>query len=134
MLFDVGFSIDISAVYIALSGLFLLLLGLDVVRGRWKYRDSTEQGRETPLARRIRVHANAAEYLPIALLLLIAVENLVPIVWLVHALGILLLVSRLIHAVGLRGMAGESFARVLGTAGTMLMISTAAILVLFHSL
>ena len=43
------------------------------------------------------------------------------------------MVSRFTHAVGLRGMAGESIPRVLGTAGTITMISVAALLVLVNS-
>lgn len=138
MPFHVAFTIDISAVYMAISGLFLVLLSLDVIRGRWKYQESYEDGglgdrKEDPLSRRIRVHANAAEYFPVALLLLVAVENIVAINWVVHTLGILLIVSRFTHAVGLRGMAGESLPRILGTAGTLTMISVAAILVLVNS-
>jgi len=138
MPFHVAFTIDISAVYIAISGLFLVLLSLDVIRGRWKYQESYEDGglgdrNEDPLSRRIRVHANAAEYFPVALLLLVAVENIVAISWVVHTLGVLLIVSRFTHAVGLRGMAGESLPRILGTAGTLTMISVAAILVLVNS-
>jgi len=122
---------------------------LDVVRARWKYQEgfgagsseiSREGGRERgiestgdPLSRRIRVHANAAEYFSVALLLLVAVENIVAIDWVVHALGILLLASRLIHAAGLRGMAGESLPRTLGTVGTITMVSVSAILVLVNS-
>lgn len=139
MPFYVAFTIEISAIYMAISGLFLVLLSLDVIRGRWKYQEGygeagTGGGKEDPLSRRIRVHANAAEYFPVALLLLVAVENIVAINWVVHSLGVLLIVSRFTHAVGLRGMAGESLPRVLGTAGTITMISIAAILILIYSI
>lgn len=149
MPYHVEFSIDISAIYIAAAGLFLVFLALDVVRARWKYlggfgEDSNENGieigiargighNEDPLSRRRRVHANAAEYFSVALLLLVAVENIVAVDWVVHTLGILLLASRLIHAAGLRGMAGESLPRTLGTVGTITMVSVSAILVLVNS-
>ena len=151
MPYHVEFSIDISAIYIAAAGLFLVFLALDVVRARWKYQGGegfNEKGgekgiesgiargienNEDPLSRRRRVHANAAEYFSVALLLLVAVENIVAIDWVVHALGVLLLASRLIHAAGLRGMAGESLPRTLGTVGTITMVSVSAILVLVNS-
>lgn len=153
MPYHVEFSIDISAIYIAAAGLFLVFLALDVVRARWKYQggfgedfnekageEGIESGmargienNEDPLSRRRRVHANAAEYFSVALLLLVAVENIVAIDWVVHVLGILLLGSRLIHAAGLRGMPGESLPRTLGTIGTMTMVSVSAILVLVNS-
>lgn len=104
---------------------------MEVSRGFW--RRCLGEKKEDPLSRRIRVHANAAEYFPVALLLLVAVENIVAINWMVHTLCILLMLSRFTHAVGLRGMAGESIPRVLGTAGTITMISVAAILVLVNS-
>lgn len=149
MPYHVEFSIDISAIYIAAAGLFLVFLALDVVRARWKYQGGFGEGpnekggeraiergvenNEDPLSRRRRVHANAAEYFSVALLLLVAVENIVAVDWVVHALGVLLLVSRLIHAAGLRGMAGESLPRTLGTVGTITMVSVSAILVLINS-
>lgn len=133
MPYDVAFNIDISAIYIAISGLFLVLLALDVIRGRWKYQEGFSEGDQDPLSRRIQVRTNAAEFFPVALLLLVAVENIVAIDWVIHTLGCLLLVSRLIHAAGLRGMAGESLPRILGTAGSITMIAVSAVLVLVNS-
>lgn len=133
MPYDVAFSIDISAIYIAISGLFLVLLAIDVIRGRWKYQEGFSEGDKDPLSRRIQVRANAAEFFPVALLLLVAVENIVAVDWVIHSLGCLLLVSRLFHAAGLRGMAGESLPRILGTAGSITMIAASAVLVLVNS-
>ena len=113
------FSMDISMIYIALSGLLMVGLALDVVHG----------GHEA-LGRRIRVHGNAVEYLPIALLLLLAVENSVSSGLLVHLLGSLLVLCRLLHAFGLRMSAGTSLPRFVGTAGTwgMMLVSVGLIL------
>ncbi len=133
MPYEVAFNIEISAIYIALSGLFLVLLALDVIWGRWKYQEAFGEGDQDPVSRRMRVRSNAAEYFPVALLLLVAVENIVAIDWLVHSLGCLLLVSRLLHAAGLRGMAGESLPRIFGTAGSITMIAVSAIMVLVNS-
>ena len=70
-----GLSMDISMIYIALSGLLMVGLAVDVVRGRLKYQVGLGDGGHEALGRRIRVHGNAVEYLPIGLLLLLAVEN-----------------------------------------------------------
>jgi uncharacterized membrane protein YecN with MAPEG domain len=40
----------------------------------------------------------------------------------VHGAGVLLVVSRVLHAVGLSGSPGRSFGRFYGTAGTWLLI------------
>jgi uncharacterized membrane protein YecN with MAPEG domain len=79
MPFQVAFTINISAIYMAISDLFLVLLSVDVIRGRWKYQEGFGEGglgekKEDPLSRRIRVHANAAEYFPVALLSLLPLK------------------------------------------------------------
>ena len=60
----------------------------------------------------IGAQANAAQYLPIALILLFALEAAGVDAWLIHAFGILLIAGRLIHA---RGLPAKDFRlRVLG--------------------
>lgn len=60
----------------------------------------------------IGAQANAAQYLPIALILLFALEAAGANAWLIHAFGILLIAGRLIHA---RGLPAKDFRlRVLG--------------------
>lgn len=44
MPFQVAFTINISAIYMAISGLFLVLLSVDVIRGRWKYQEGFGEG------------------------------------------------------------------------------------------
>lgn len=127
------FSMEISAIYMALSGILIVVLALQVVRGRWRYRVGIGDGDNKALNRLIRVHGNAAEYLPIALLLLLAVENTLSSAWPVHALGSVLVISRLLHAYGLGRSAGSSAPRFLGTAGTWTMILVSAGIVLANS-
>jgi len=128
------FSMEISAIYMALCGILLVVLSLQVVRARFDSRVGIGDGNNAQLQRRIRVQANAAEYMPLALLLLLAVENTVTGVWPVHALGSLLVISRLLHAIGLGKSAGTSAPRFLGTAGTWSMILVASATVLFNSI
>ncbi|WP_461482739.1 MAPEG family protein [Porticoccus sp.] len=127
------FSMEISAIYMALCGMLLVALALRVVRGRWQYRVGIGDGENKALSRLIRVHGNATEYLPMALLLLLAVENALGAAWPVHALGSLLVVSRLLHAFGLGKSAGSSMPRFLGTAGSWAMILVSAGIVLANS-
>jgi len=127
------FSMEISAIYMALCGILLVLLAAQVVRGRWQYRVGIGDGDNRNLNRLIRVHGNAAEYLPMALLLLLAVENTLGAAWPVHALGSLLVISRLLHAFGLGKSAGSSLPRFLGTAGTWAVMLVSAGIVLAHS-
>ena len=74
------------------------------------------------LNRRVRAHANAVEYVPLALILLGGMElNGYPD-WLVHVFGTALFVSRLLHAWGLATSAGTSPGRFLGTVLTLLLM------------
>ena len=88
----------ISALYISLSALLICGLSLNVIKKRRAYKISMGDGRNKALKIAIAAQANAIEYLPIALLLLCALEyNQAPI-FIIHLLGILLLTGRVMHA------------------------------------
>jgi uncharacterized membrane protein YecN with MAPEG domain len=102
----------------------LLLLGLAVLvvarRRSAKIGIGVRDDRE--LERRVRAHGNAAEYVPVALLLLLVAEmSGLGGTWL-HAAGIALFGSRLAHAFGLTRSAGTSPGRLVGTLGTWIVI------------
>jgi uncharacterized membrane protein YecN with MAPEG domain len=82
----------------------------------------------------IRTHANAVEYVPIALLLLICLENTWQLPWLTHLMGSALLLGRVLHAIGLSQHAGESKPRFWGVVFTWIMISVSAIAVIVYGL
>lgn len=67
------------------------------------------------LQRRIRVHANAVETIPITLILLALAEAGGTPAWGLHFAGAALVVSRVLHAQGLSATAGRSFGRFWGT-------------------
>lgn len=62
----------------------------------------------------VRAHGNAAEYIPIGLLLLLAcVQTDVP-PWFLHAVGASLTLGRVFHALGIHATPGRSIGRTLG--------------------
>ena len=61
----------VSAFYVVLGALFIIKLSLNVVHLRRQYRISTGDGGVSDLQLAIRVHGNAVEYIPLALLLLV---------------------------------------------------------------
>lgn len=117
-------SAPITAVYAGLLGILLLALSGLVVRGRWRFRTGLGIGAEPGMERAVRVHANFIEYVPLALLLLLAGElnGLRPAM--LHGAGLVLLLSRALHAYGLSRSSGRSFGRFWGTAGTWVVILT----------
>jgi len=108
----------ISGIYAGLCGVLLLLLSAQVVGLRRKYQVGIGTGGQEELARAIRVQANFIEYTPITLILLALAELQGASIWLVHAVGLLLVVGRALHATGLRKSSGRTFGRFYGTLAT----------------
>ena len=93
-----------------------------VAAGAFKY------GGDELLARRIRVHANFTENVPIALALMALLELsglAAPWLW---SLGSVLLIARVLHSIGLSGNSGNSFGRFWGTLLTWVVLAAMALL------
>jgi uncharacterized membrane protein YecN with MAPEG domain len=123
-----------APLYAGLLGLLLVILSLLVVRLRFRFRVGLGDGGQPALTRAIRVQGNFAEHVPLALLLVFAVEGLGYAAWVVHALGAALVVARLAHAQGLGRYEGESPGRFLGTVTTFSVLIVASGLCLFAAL
>jgi uncharacterized membrane protein YecN with MAPEG domain len=86
--------------YAALLALLFMALSARTIRLRRRHRIAMGDGDNSELRRAMRVHANFAEYVPLALLLVFFVEaDGAPILW-VHLLGGALLCGRALHAWG----------------------------------
>lgn len=119
----------VTLLYAGLSGLLLLALSFRVVGLRRKHRIGLGTGDEPALERAVRVHANFCEYVPLALVLLLVLELSAALPALVlHALGLMLVIGRILHALGLSRSAGTSSGRFVGTLLTWLMIAISALL------
>ncbi len=91
----------ITSIYASLATLLIVKLTLSVIKLRRKNRVRIGDGGIDELQLAIRNHANAVEYIPIALMLLLTLElNGAPKI-LVHILGVTLLIGRILHAMGL---------------------------------
>ena len=112
----------VSFLYAGLLGLLLIGLSVQVVLARRRHRVHLGAGGEEGLRQAIRVQANFAEYVPFAVLLLVFSEITGLPSAVVHGAGLLLVASRVAHAIGLARRPGRSFGRFYGTAGTWLVI------------
>ncbi len=123
----------ITSLYAALLTLLFVFLTVRTVSLRNKFRISIGDGSQPLLLRATRAHANFAEYVPLALLLIFFVEMHGAMAWLVHALGLALLVGRSLHAFGISQMAGKLQFRIMGMVLTLtsLVASTLSLLWLF---
>jgi uncharacterized membrane protein YecN with MAPEG domain len=91
----------ITAFYAALLGLLFVFLSFRVIG--WRRLKSVElgHGEDSELLRRMRVHANFAEYVPFTLLLMAIAESMTAPRPLIHIAGLILIAGRLMHAYGL---------------------------------
>ncbi len=124
----------ISGCYVALSALLALVLAGRVSWLRNKRKVMLGDGGIPELARAIRAHANAAEYLPIGLLLLLLLDLDQTRPGLLHLCGVALVAGRVLHAWGLSRHAGPSFGRAAGIVLTWGVMLVMALLLLWQFL
>lgn len=124
------FAVDgLPAVALFTAGsLGLLGVGLAVVVIVLRVRPGIEagDGGNPRMTQAVRAHANFAEYAPLALLLLALLEISGTPIWIVVAVAALLLVGRLLSALGLSRSLGPSVPRQAGASATLLSILLAA--------
>jgi len=88
----------ITLLYGGLLALWFLVLSIRVILGRvGPGKPSLGDGGDLTMQRRIRGHANFAEYVPLVLVLMALLELGGMPAWFLHALGASLLMGRLLH-------------------------------------
>ena len=90
-------SASITAIYAAILALIILALGINVTMHRVKLKVSLGDGGNPVMLRMMRLHANAIEYIPIALLLMALYEINGGWRLALHIVGIALVAGRLIQ-------------------------------------
>lgn len=114
--------LTITPLYAAILALLVVGLTLRVVWLRRQFQVGIGTGQERELAKAIRAHGNAAETIPLALVLMLLVElGPAPAVAL-HSAGAALVIGRCAHAFGLSRHAGTSPGRVIGMVLTLLVV------------
>ena len=117
--------------YAALLTLLFLVLSVRVIRLRQGLQVALGDGGEKSLNRAIRVHANFAEYVPLALLLVYFVGTSGAPQPLVHGLGLALLLGRALHAYGVSQTQEQLKLRVLGMAATFGVLGVSSLYLLY---
>lgn len=125
-------ALAITALYGGLAGLLILVLAMRIPPLRAKLGIRLGEGDSPELLRAVRLHGNAVEYLPLVLILMALAESLAVSAWWLHAVGIALLLGRLLHIVGLQGSLLPS--RVAGMTLTFLALAGAALACLLRAL
>jgi uncharacterized membrane protein YecN with MAPEG domain len=123
----------VTLLYAGLLTLWFVVLSVRVVnlrRGGIIFGDNGDPG----VIRIVRAQANFAEYVPLALLLMGFLEVSHYSIYLLHALGLTLLVARLLHGLGLSFGWKIRTTRVAGAALTFIVLLIEAILCLYQGL
>ena len=117
----------VSALYVGLIGILMMVLSIRVIRNRQTEGQSLGHGGSAVLERRIRAQANLAEYAPLGLIALFVLEfNGTPAV-LLHGLGALLVAGRVLHGWALSFTDGSTIGRTGGMALTLTMLGLSSL-------
>lgn len=117
----------VTGLYAGLLVLLLIVLAARVSLLRSKLRVGSGHGNDPQLARAIRVHGNAVEWvLPLLLVMLVAELDGANRLFL-HICGVTFVFARIAHAIGLSRTLKESSGRFWGMAATWLTILALAL-------
>ncbi len=123
----------VTPLYAAVLVLWFLVLSLRVLQNRKSVKVSLGDGGNTLLQRAIRGHANFAEYVPLALLLLAILELSRFSIYALHAIGIALVVARLLHGYALGFRLEFRFGRYWGAMLTFAVLIVEAVLCVYQA-
>ena len=123
----------VTPLYAGLLALIFVVLGLRVVQFRQKGIPLGDGG-DPRMLRVIRGHGNFAEYVPLALLLMGILELGRTSTYLLHAVGIILLVSRLLHGYALSFTTKFRFGRVWGATLMFVVLAVEGVLCIWQGL
>ena len=125
---------QITGLYFGLLSFFYLGLGAHVIWIRRRDRVGLGHGGNRSLERAIRAHGNFAEWVPMLLIamLLLELEGIGRIF--LHVFGVSLIISRILHAVGLKKSSGKSWGRFLGAGLSFTLLAVAGVVLIYGAL
>lgn len=121
----------VTGFYAGILGLILVFLIARVGRVRGRAGISLQDGGNRELGVAIRQHGNFIEMVPMCLILIGIVEMGQFSIYIVHILGVVLVISRLIHPFGLNFENGATWQRAVGAGGTTMVLAIASILTIY---
>lgn len=125
--------VPVTAIYLSLSTALVLFLAYRVTVFRRDEKVGIGDDGSKELKRAIRIHGNAIENLPLSLLLMLLLELNGLAAWALHLFGVVLIVSRIMHAYGMSQHAGLSVGRFYGTLANWLLMSVMIVLNLIYA-
>jgi len=119
---------SITALYGGILALIVIALAINVTVHRVKLQVPLGDGGNAQMRRMIRLHGNAAEYIPLAVALMLIYEINGGWRTALHIIGVALVAGRLLQTAGMWGTEMPGFGR--GTGQTLTWLAIAALAVL----
>lgn len=125
----------ITPLYAGLLAIWFLILSAKVVGGRRSGKINLGDGGDRHMQSMIRGHANFSEYVPLILILMLCLEvgGATP-VWLLHLMGMSLLVARILHGIALSYLPKFFLGRFIGTLATFILLLVAGLLCVWRGI
>jgi len=114
--------LQVTSLYASLLAILIIFLCLNVVKFRMVKKVGLGDNGDKAGQKVIRAHANAVEYIPVLLILMAIYEINGGLPVILHVLGVVTVVARIIHAMGLSKSGGTSFGRLYGAGLTFLVV------------
>ena len=121
----------VTPLYAGILVLWFVILSMRVVNVRRRGVPFGDNG-DVKITRVVRAQANFAEYVPLALILMGFLEASRYSIYLLHALGIVLVIARLLHGCALSFGWSIRFGRFAGSALTFIVLLIEAALCLYQ--
>ena len=121
-------SLSITALYAGILALIVIALAINVTVHRVKLRVPLGDGGNAQMRRMIRLHGNAAEYIPLALLLMAIYELNGGWHTALHVIGIALMAGRVVQTWGMWATDKTNIGRQIGQSLTWLSVAALAVL------
>ena len=118
---------QVVPLYAALLALIFAGLSVRTLRLRRRLRVEVGDAGNEHMLRAMRAHANFAEYVPLSLILFFLVEESGASNWVIHGLGMCLLLGRIVHAYGVSQVPEPGRYRAAGMAFTLTPMIIAAL-------
>ena len=125
---------SVTPLYAGILTLVFLALSVAVIRQRFAVRTSLGDAGDKALIKRMRVQANFAEYVPLALVLMLCAELAGAPAAALHVMGLTLLAGRICHAIGMSLTPQIFILRQLGILATFTMLGASALALIVHTL